>query len=150
MNDISSTKLQTEFIQAKRLSVFLLAVCILLLAGCFSSTKVYNADKNILYKGDIYNIANTQRISPRIEGTLSNGDVKSMKGMDKKAVQALLEESSPVMVSMVVDMDSRELVYERKSISKYSEYSSMKKRFEKAMSRINKFMANKKTTQLKL
>ena len=150
MNDILPTKSQVAFVHARRLTVFLLAVCILLLAGCFSSTKVYNADKNIVYKGDIYNIANTQRISPRIDGKLSNGDVKNMKSMDKKAVEALLEESSPIMVSMVVEMDDRELVYERKSINKYSEFSSMKKRLEKAMKRINKFMANKKTTQLKL
>ena len=150
MNDILPTKSQVAFVHARRLTVFLLAVCILLLAGCFSSTKVYNADKNIVYKGDIYNMANVQRISPRIDGKLANGDVKNMKSMDKKAVQALLDESSPIMVSMIVEMDDREMVYERKSISKYSEFSSMKKRFEKAMNRINKFMANKKTTQLKL
>ena len=143
-------KTRTAFTHARRFSVFLLAVCILLMAGCFSSTKVYNADKNIVYKGDIYNMANVQRISPRVEGKLSNGDVKNMKNMDKKAVQALLDESSPIMVSMIVEMDDREMVYERRSISKYSEFSSMKKNFEKAMNKINKFMANKKTTQLKL
>jgi len=141
---------RTAFTHARRFPVFLLAVCILLMAGCFSSTKVYNADKNIVYKGDIYNMANVQRISPRVDGKLSNGDVKNMKSMDKKAVQSLLDESSPIMVSMIVEMDDREMVYERKSISKYSEFSSMKKNFEKAMNRINKFMANKKTTQLKL
>jgi len=150
MNDILSLKSRTTFTQARRLSVFLLAVCILLLTGCFSSTKVYNADKNILYKGDIYNMANVQRVSPRIEGKLPNGDVRTMRGMDKKSVQALLNENSPIMVSMIVEMDDREMIYERKSISKYSEFSSMTKRFEKAMSRINKFMGNKKTTQLKL
>jgi len=143
-------KKRTAFTHVRRFSVFVLAVCILLMAGCFSSTKVYNADKNIVYKGDIYNMANVQRISPRVEGKLSNGDVKNMKNMDKKAVQALLDESSPIMVSMIVEMDDREMVYERRSISKYSQFSSMKKNFEKAMKRINKFMANKKTTQLKL
>jgi len=150
MNATFPLKTRTAFTHARRFSVFLLAVCILLMAGCFSSTKVYNADKNIVYKGDIYNMSNVQRVSPRVEGKLSNGDVKNMKSMDKKAVQALLDESSPIMVSMIVEMDDREMVYERKSISKYSEFSSMKKNFEKAMNRINKFMANKKTTQLKL
>jgi hypothetical protein len=42
------------------------------------------------------------------------------------------------------------MVYQRKKISKYSEYSSMLKRFERANSDINKFLADKKKTQLKL
>ena len=93
---------------------------------------------------------NVQRISPLVNGKLPNGDVKNMKGMDKKAVQALLDESSPIMVSMIVEMDSQEMVYARKSVSKYSEFSSMTKSLEGAMNKINKFMANKKSTQLKL
>jgi hypothetical protein len=143
-------KTRTAFTHAKRFTVFLLAVCILSLMGCGSTTKVYNTDKTILYKGDLYNMRNVQRISPQVNGKLANGDVKDMKGMDKKAVQALLDESSPIMVSMIVEMDSQEMVYARKSVSKYSEFSSMKNSFEKAMNKINKFMANKKSTQLKL
>jgi hypothetical protein len=150
MNDTLSLKLPAVLVNTKRLVVFLLAVCILSLVGCGSTTKVYNTDKTILYKGDLYNMRNVQRISPQISGKLPNGDVNNMKGMDKKAVEALLDEGSPIMVSMVVEMDSQEMVYGRKSVSKYSEFSSMKKSFEKAMNKINKFMANKKSTQLKL
>ena len=150
MSDTLSLKPRIAFTHAKRLAVFLLAVCILSLMGCGSTTKVYNTDKTILYKGDLYNMRNVQRISPLVNGKLPNGDVKDMKGMDKKAVQALLDESSPIMVSMIVEMDSQEMVYVRKSVSKYSEFSSMTKSFEGAMNKINKFMANKKSTQLKL
>jgi hypothetical protein len=145
-----SFKSKSGLTYAKYLAVFLLVACVLSLAGCGGTTKVYNTQKTIVYKGDIYNMSNVQRISPRMEGKLSNGDVKNMKGMDKKAVQALLDENSPVIVSMVVEMDKQEMLYERRSISKYSEFSSMKNNFEKAMGRINKFMANKKSTQLKL
>ena len=150
MSRILSMKPRVALMHAKRLSVFLLAVCILSLMACGSTTKVYNTDKTILYKGDLYNMRNVQRISPQVNGKLPNGDVKDMKGMDKKAIQALLDESSPIMVSMIVEMDSQEMVYVRKSVSKYSEFSNMTKSFEGAMNKINKFMANKKSTQLKL
>jgi len=149
MNDNFSLKSRITLTHAKRLMVFLLAVLVLSLAGC-GSTKVYTAQKTVTYKGALYNMGNVQRVAPRIEGQLPNGDVKNMASMDKKAVEALLDDNSPLMVSMIVEMDSQEMVYERRSISKYSEFSSMKNSFEKAMSRINKFMANKKSTQLKL
>ena len=116
MNRTFSMKPRVALIHAKRLAVCLLAVCILSLMGCGSTTKVYNTDKTILYKGDLYNMRNVQRISPQVNGKLPNGDVKDMKGMDKKAIQALLDESSPIMVSMIVEMDSKEMVYERKSV----------------------------------
>jgi hypothetical protein len=149
MNDIHSLKLQLALMNAKRLAVFLLAVCILSLAGC-GSTKVYTIQKTITYKGELYNMATVQRVSPVVEGKLPNGDVENMRGMDKRDVEDLLDGNSPIIVSMIIEMDSQELVYERRSVTKYSEFSSMKKNFDRAMSKINKFMANKKSTQLKL
>lgn len=148
----NSTKLKSRAVvnQARYFMVFLLAVCVLSLAGCGSTTKVYNTQKTVTYNGALYNMGNVQVVAPKVEGTMPNGDVRNMTGMDKKAVNALLDEGSPIMVSMVVKMDSQEMVYRRNSVSKYSEYSSMKKSFESAMSKINKFMANKKSTQLKL
>ena len=74
----------------------------------------------------------------------------NMRGMDKRDVEDLLDGNSPIIVSMIIEMDSQELVYERRSVTKYSEFSSMTKNFDRAMSKINKFMANKKSTQLKL
>jgi hypothetical protein len=149
MYKAKSLQSQAAFLHLKRLAVFLLAVCVLSLAGC-GSTKVYTADKTMTYRGDLYNMSNVQRISPLIEGQLPNGDTRNMKGMDKKAIQALLDESSPIMVSMIVEMDSQQMVYRRGSVDKYSEFSSMYKSLESAMNKINKFMANKKSTQLKL
>jgi hypothetical protein len=132
-----------------RLLVVLLAFCTLTIAGC-GSTKVYTADKTVLYNDDLFNMSGVQQISSRVEGTLPDGTVENMKGMDKKAVNALLDQSSPIMVSMVVQMDQSEMIYRRQKITKYSEYSSMKKKFDKAMSSINKFMASGSSTQLKL
>lgn len=128
---------------------FLLAVGMIALAGC-GSTKVYTADKTIVYNGSIYNMANVQQISGRIEGQLPDGSTVNMKTLDKKGVEALLKENKEVLVSTVVGMDAQEMVYQRARVKKYSEYKKMVSRFDGAMSDISKFMADKKKTQLKL
>lgn len=132
------------------LGVFLLAFCMLTLVGCFSSTKVYQTDKTIAYDGSLYNMSNVQKISTRVEGQMPGGEVKNMKGMDKKAVEALLKQSSPIMVTTAFEMDGQELLYERRNVTKYSQFSSMVKKFESAGKKVSKFMADKKKTQLKL
>jgi hypothetical protein len=142
-------KSRAALMNAKRLSVFFLAVCILSLAGC-GSTKVYTTQKSVTYKGDLYNVSNIQKIGTRVEGLTPDGSVINMKGMDKKAAQAQLDEHSPLVVSTVFEMDSQEMIYQRKSITKSSEFSTMMKNFEGAANKISKFMANKKSTQLKL
>jgi hypothetical protein len=149
MNKALPMKPSSAMLQFRHVVVFLLAVCVLSLAGC-GSTKVYTADKTMTYRGDLYNMSNVQRVSPAVEGKLPNGETRNMKGMDRKAVEALLDEAKPITVSMIVEMDSQKMVYRRGEVNKYSEYSSMYKSFESAMGRINKFMANKKSTQLKL
>ena len=40
----------------------------LLLAGCISSSKVYNNDKNVVYNGTMYNLANVKQIKSTITG----------------------------------------------------------------------------------
>lgn len=131
------------------LAAMLLAMGMLSLAAC-GSTKVYTADKTIVYKGDIYNMGNVQRIGSRIEGQLPDGSTVNMKSLDKKGVEALLKENKEVVVSAVVDMDDQQMVYQRSRITKYSEYNKMVSRFDGAMKDISKFMADKKKTQLKL
>lgn len=130
--------------------VLLMAFFMLIMAGCISSSRSYTADKNIVYNGSIYNMGNVKTVTAKVNGQLPNGDVRDMKGMNKKAVQALLEESSPIMVTTAFDLDGEEMVFERRSISKYSDYSKMMSRFESAGKKVTKFMANKKSTQLKL
>jgi len=143
-------KQESGFSVVKCLRTSLIALLTLALAGCFSSTKVYQTDKTITYKSTLYNMANVQKIDARIMGELPNGDEKDMKGMDKKAVEALLKADSPITVTTAFKMDSQEMVYERRSVKKYSEFSKMVKNFESAGKKISKFMANKKQTQLKL
>jgi len=140
---------QSQASLVRHLIIILLALCTLSLAGC-GSTKVYTANKSMVYRDNLYNMSGVQQISSSVEGKLSNGEVQDMKGMDKKAVEALLKENSPVMVSMIIKMDDKEMVYQQKEISKYSDYSKMSKSLGNAMSSIGKFMANSSSTQLKL
>lgn len=149
MRQSSFLQLQSVTVFAKYLVVLVLAVAVLSMAGC-GSTKVYTAQKSIVYRGEIYNLGNIQKVSSRVEGQLPNGDMVNMRGMDKKAVEGLLKESSPVMTSAIVELDNKDMVYRRGPVTKYSEYSSMMKSFDRAMNDISKFMADKKKTQLKL
>jgi hypothetical protein len=140
---------QPVVVFARYLVVFLLALSVLSMAGC-GSTKVYTAQKSIVYRGEIYNLGNIQKVGSRVEGKLPNGDVVNMRNMDKKAVEALLKESSPITLSAIVELDQQDMVYRRGPMTKYSEYSSTMKSFDRAMKDISKFMADKKKTQLKL
>ncbi len=131
------------------LAVSLLLACMLALGGC-GSTKVYTADKTIVYKNDMYNMGNVQRIGSRIDGQLADGTTVKMTNLDKKGVEGVLKDNGEVMVSMVVEMDAQEMVYLRTRVSKYSDYNKMKSRFDSALNDITRFMSDKKRTQLKL
>ena len=128
----------------------LLAVLAALTLVACGSTKVYTADKTLVYQGSIYNLGNVQQVTPRVEGRLPDGSVVDLRGKDRKAVEALLAEQSPLEVSTVVEFDERAMVYQRGPVSSYSDYSKMLKRFDGAMKDISKFMAHGKKTQLKL
>jgi len=128
----------------------LLLFAIMLSIGACGSTKVYTAQKTVVYNGALYNMANVQKISSSVIGTKANGDTVNMRTLDKKGVEALLKQESSIVVKTSVDMDSQEMVYQNARVSKYSDYSKMMKRFDGALKDINKFMADKKKTQLKL
>ena len=122
----------------------------LLLAGCISSSKVYNNDKNVVYKGTMYNLANVKQIKSVITGTLNDDKEVKLNNADRKQVEAYLDQNSPMFVKMAFGFDDQELVYRASSVSKWSEYSKMKKSFESAGKQIGSLMANKKKIQLKL
>jgi outer membrane protein assembly factor BamE (lipoprotein component of BamABCDE complex) len=143
------TRVFTWHRPARLLITILLAALALALAGC-GSTKVYTTNKTIVYNGSLYNMGNVQRVGSRVEGVLPDGKAIDMRGKDKKAVNTLLGESSPIMVSTVFELDGQDLVYQRIRVAKYSEYSNMIKRFDRAQNDITRFMADKKKTQLKL
>ena len=128
----------------------LLLFAIMLSIGACGSTKVYTAQKTVVYNGSLYNMANVQKLSNSVIGTKANGDTVNMRSMDKKAVEALLKQESSIVVKTSIQMDTQELVYQNARVSKYSDYSKMMSRFDGALKDISKFMADKKKTQLKL
>lgn len=138
-----------DYSLAGYLAVSLFLACMLALGGC-GSTKVYTADKTIVYKNTIYNLGNVQRIGSRIDGQLADGTTVNMTNLDKKAVEGVLKDNGEVTVSMIVELDAQEMVYLRTRVSKYSDYNKMKNRFDSALNDITKFMGDKKKTQLKL
>jgi len=150
MSQSKVKSVNSSFSLSKWSAVFALLAIMLSLSGCISSSKSYNAPKNIVYNGSMFNMSTVKAVNSRVEGKLPNGNVQNMKGMKKKDVEALLDQGSPIMVTTALDLDDSEMIYERRSITKYSEFSKMMSRFESAGKKVTKFMANKKATQLKL
>jgi hypothetical protein len=145
----NSAGLASHLSLIKRLGVFLLLISMLSLSGC-GSTKVYNASKTVVYNGSTYNLSNVQRIGSRVEGTLPSGDTVQLERIDKKGFNALLDDNKFIQVTTFMELDDKEFVYRNKQVKSYSDFSKMLKSQESGMNSINKFMANKKSTQLKL
>ena len=129
--------------------MFMLALSVALLTAC-GGTKVYNTGKTLVYKGTIYNLNNVSVISTLVESQLSSGEVTNLKGIDKRGFESLLKEHSSLFVRTIVVLDEQQMIYEARRIDRYSEFSKMTKKFEKASNNIRKFMANKKSRQLQL
>ena len=122
----------------------------LLLAGCISSSKVYNNDKNVVFRGTMYNMANVKQIKSTITGKTGSDQEINLTNADRKTVEALLDKESSVYVRMAFQFDDQEMLYRAGDVEKWSQYSKMKKSFESAGKEISKLMANKKKIQLKL
>lgn len=141
---------KTQYRLGRIIVLLATVLSILLLAGCISSSKVYNNDKTVVYNGTMYNMANVKQINSSITGKLEDGKEVNLKNANRKQVEAYLDESSSMFVRMVFEFDDRELVYRANNVEKWSEYSKMKKSFESAGNQIGKLMSNKKKLQLKL
>ena len=131
------------------LFAFLLAVGMIALAGC-GSTKVYTAEKTLVYKDSLYNLSGVQQVGSRIEGNAADGTTVNLRKLDKKEVEAQLKANPGMMVTTFVTMDDNEMVYERRQVKNYSDFNKMVKNLDGAMKDITKFMADGKKTQLKL
>jgi hypothetical protein len=145
---INPSKIKGRFGRAVVLAVSVLSM--LLLAGCISSSKVYNNDKNVVYRGTMYNLANVKQINSVITGTLADDKEVKLTNADRKQVEAYLDQNPSMFVKMAFVFDDQELVYRASSVKKWSDYSKMKKSFESAGNQISKLMADKKKIQLKL
>ena len=134
---------------ARRAGAVLLAFCLAMTAAC-GSTKVYTADKTVVYRDSIYNLSNVQRLTARRVARVSDGRDVDLGNKDKNQLTAFFKDNPDALVTMSVEMDTQEMVYLRTRVDSYSEYARLDKRFENALKDLSKFMADKKKTQLKL
>jgi regulatory protein YycH of two-component signal transduction system YycFG len=124
-------------------------VALIVTVGC-GSTKVYNTDKTVIYKGSMYNISNVTHFSSRIEAKTSAGDTVNLAGYDKSRFEALVAKEGTAMVQSLIIMDDQTIVYQSATLTKYSQFDKMRKSLASAMDQIANFMKKKKTTQLNL
>jgi hypothetical protein len=119
------------------------------LAAC-GSTKVYTADKTVVYKDAVYNVSNVRIFKPINQAVLADKSTVELKGMDKKAFNALLDKEKSVFVRQGFLLDQDELVYQATNVDSWNDFNKMNKRFSSAGSSLTKFLGDKKKTQLKL
>ena len=148
IKSINASKTKGRFGRTLVLAASVLSM--LLLAGCISSSKVYNNDKNVVYRGTMYNMANVKQIKSTITGKTESDEEINLTSADRKTVEALLDKESSVYVRMAFQFDDQEMLYRAGDVEKWSQFSKMKKSFESAGKEISSLMANKKKIQLKL
>jgi len=136
--------------RAGKTLVFIASVLtMLLLIGC-GGTKVYKNDKTVVYNGAVYNLSNVMQIDSLNTGKLSDTKTVSLKGADRKQIEAYLKEYGSIYVRMAFDLDGKEMLYRASSVDNWSAYSKMQKSFESAGKQITSLLGNKKKMQLKL
>ena len=143
---MSNMKLHRLFGRALTLTAIVLSLS--LLAAC-GGTKVYNNDKTVVYNGAVYNISKVKQINSKITGKLADESSVDLRGADRKQIEAYLEQG-PMYVRMAFGLDDQEMLYRASSVSKWSEFNSMRQSFENAGKQITSLMGNKKKMQLKL
>ena len=127
----------------------LLSACILLVAGC-GSTKVYNSQKTVVYRGSIYNVSNVMVYSSRTEGVVSEDETLDLDGMDKKAIQRILDEHPKIFVRQIITMDKQEIVYQARYVDSWSDFRKISKQFANANEDLQEFIGDPTESQLEL
>jgi len=132
-------------------SVAFIAFCaiVLSLAGC-GSTKVYTADKTIVHNGSIYNVSNVKVFSYDVEGILADNKTIPLKNADKKQINDLLKSNGAFTVRQTIQFDDQQVVYQQRRVDSWSDFNKMNKQFESAGTKVRKFLADKKKTQMTL
>jgi regulatory protein YycH of two-component signal transduction system YycFG len=138
-----------EGVMKRTATCTIVIVALIVTVGC-GSTKVYNTDKTVIYKGSMYNISNVTHFSSRIEAKTSAGDTVNLAGYDKSRFEALVAKEGTAMVQSLIIMDDQTIVYQSATLTKYSQFDKMRKSLASAMDQIANFMKKKKTTQLNL
>jgi hypothetical protein len=147
------SKLSTNFSTQTSVVRWLTTLGLIILAASLTacgSTKVYTADKTVVYKDSVYNVSNVKVFTAKNEAVLADKSTVDLKGMDKKSFEALLDKEKSVFVRQGFQLDDNELVYQATTVDSWSDYNKMANRLESAQKDLTKFLGDKKQTQLKL
>ncbi len=132
------------------LNCIILILVALTIASC-GSTKVYTADKTVVYRDSIYNVSNVQVLKRKSEGVISDDQTIDLSGTEKRGFNDLLDQNGgEIFVRQAFMLDDQELVYQAQRVDSWSDYNRMVKKFEGAAKDMQKFLADAKKTQLKL
>ncbi|HKX54875.1 MAG TPA: hypothetical protein VJN01_02185 [Xanthomonadales bacterium] len=135
--------------RASAVGLVVMVLLALHLSGC-GSTKVYTADKTVVYQQSVYNLANVKVITRKSTAVMADQSVIDLANMDEEGFLPLLAISPSIAVRQVFLLDDIELVYQHASVASWKEFKKLDKRFQSASKDLNKFLANSKKTQLKL
>jgi hypothetical protein len=127
-----------------------LALTLFLVAGC-GSTKVYENSKTLVVRGTIYNVTDVKMYSSRTEATLNDESVIDVLDYEKKAFNMLLEQNGgSVYIRQSISMDEQKVVYRATPVDSWSDFRSMRSKFNKATDDLQKFLATPSKSQLEL
>lgn len=144
------TTLKSSRPHAGLVRVILLALTVTLLAVSCGSTKVVTANKTMVYRDAIYNVSSVDVFKRSTEATGADGASVNLDDISKGAFRTLVDEHGKLSVRQVFQLDDVEVVYQAMQVDSWSDYSRMNKRFDNAAEDLQKFLADKKKTQLKL
>ena len=130
-------------------AVFMALIIALLVTSC-GSTKVYTADKTLVYRDSIYNVSNTRVFSRKSEAVLPGNETINLATANKDSFEALVDEHGDIRVQQVFLFDDTEVIYQAMQVDSWKDYTRMEKSFDGAAKDLQKFLADKKKTQLKL
>ncbi len=132
-----------------RLGVVAMLALALSLGGC-GSTKVYTADKTVVYQESVYNVSNVKVFTRKNVAIQPDGSTVNLANLDEPGFNQLLGGGSAVAVQQGFLLDDIEVLYQQADVSSWKEFKKLNKRFMSASKDLNKFLANSKKTQLKL
>jgi hypothetical protein len=127
-------------------AMFLAALSV---SGC-GSTNVMMAQKTIVYEDRIYNVSAVQELRPVREIILPDGQTRDLARLNDRQVRDLFDDHDQLRVRFSVMLDERELTYARGTVNRSADVKRLRQRFDSAMERIRRFLANRKQTQLQL
>ncbi|KAA9134007.1 hypothetical protein F3N42_00185 [Marinihelvus fidelis] len=143
--------LPTKTHRGRRFAAVLVAVLLAAsLHGC-GSTKVYSANKTVVYRDNIYNVSDVKLFSHTSEAVFPGDSNVDLDNIEKRAFESLLEDhNDEVFVRQSFTFDDQAVVYQAQNVDSWSDFERMNRRFDDALEDLREFLADEKETQLEL